>query len=319
MTAYEVLKNLEDMNEHNRLKEIESMLLKADFHPSDLIKGKKGQTVLYYICDKCDIVMGVIRNSNIADRDDCFFIDKELYENTIKKVPATVSRIQEKQRVSFKLYATSYKLTDKGESICCALHQYVKLSELQQKESEHALIGNREQIDVDHIYCNPRINTAEALRVGTHRENLINRKKFGSNKCNKGCYFKVSSSYIKDSDRMEYILDGYKFKKKSSKNGTQAEDMVSPKFQIREKWREAVINFDRKLASEYVYNPLRDFSNTLYVYVLWKVLKKITDKDVDAYQADYFYRMAEEKQDRTIQDIVYKYDLKKYQVEQGKN
>lgn len=258
MSNVNVLRVLEGLNLTGQVEMLVDMLEQNGFSHTKVKSRKKTVNDFYYSEDS-DIVLCVISHKN---DDFCSYVllDKDLYMTEFQGIKRLIS-FNERNDKKMKVLVHGQGYSNK------VLHRL-------------AMHTTDRQVQVDHISHNTHINIKEYLRPCIAQENMFNQR-FYSTVNIENFSFSAPDKVINIDDRLSLARAGFEFYKHR---------VYSPSYKSLSEVYEAVGEFEDKFLKEFRYNPFKDFSETWYVLVLWKMLHLIDETEVVDYQRDYFKR-----------------------------
>ena len=286
MRNLEVLRSFEGLELFKQIDKLEKMLEKADFNAKEVVSNK-GNTNIFYSKDGVDTVLVVIyckRDNTVAYA----VIDKDVYDNEFKGTDK-VLMLKRRADNKYKIICSS------GGWNNASLH--------------HIVMGKVDGVQIDHITHNTFINTRECLRPCYAQENAFN-KPFYSTVSEDGLSFRIRDKVIDIPQRQALADLGYRFSGKY---------IYSPKFGSEAELYAEIKRVETRYLMNYRYNPVIDYRDTWYAYVLYKMLGLVTKEELDAYVVGYFRRNPNKKMGihtddsknvPTFADIVKYYQLK---------
>ena len=258
MKNLEVLRNIEGMELQGQIEAVVDMLEDADFQHIRNV-SRRNTVNDFYFADGCNTVLCVVTHKT---DDFCQYVllDKTVFDVEFKDTNRTMS-FSERHDKSMKVLVYG-----KGYSNM-PLHKL-------------ALKVVTDDMQIDHQSHNTYINTSDFLRVCIAQENRFNQRYYSKiDKDDKS--FSVPDKVVDIKERMALASAGFRF---------DDDRIYSPSYKSFDELYKAVDKFESKYLKEFRYNPFRDFSETWYVVVLWKMLGLIDEVEVADYQRDFFKR-----------------------------
>ncbi|MCM1217793.1 MAG: hypothetical protein NC548_25155 [Lachnospiraceae bacterium] len=227
----ELLKSFEGLSEQEKVDKIDGILEEEGIKPV-VITSHHGRKMAYYVGEDTVFAAATLPNGRGVS---FTLIDRCTYDKHLADENSSfcfVSRRAGDAKV--RVYAREYTGIE--------LHQLVM------KDAGYDLAGK----SVDHKFHHPQINTADALRVCTNRDNRGN-----SRYLNRRAMQELKRKDCDDWDERVY---------------------------------KAITDSEKQRFGDYAYNPLTDFTDTWYGFVLYKMLRWGTLKDLEDYNRSYFIK-----------------------------
>lgn len=261
-----VLRSFEEQSLFKQLCEVEKMLKKADFTEDEVVSNK-GNYNYVFSKDGVDVVFVIIFSSR-KNTVSYTILDKDVYENVFRN-KGIVLVPQERNAGDYKIVYHSAGKDSEVKKMNVVLHSTV--------------LGKVDGVQVDHISHNPFINTREMLRMCNTQQNAFNKPCYTTILEN-GVSFKVPDK-LNETQREELKQLGYSFKVCGRTNC-----IYSPEFKTEEEMYAEINRLETLMLGEFRYNPVNDYRETWYAYVLYKMLGLVTKEELDAYVVGYFRR-----------------------------
>lgn len=235
-----LIKNIERKQFFEQMIAITDSLVAAGYQEVHRVRkhGKKNVENIYYVGEKYVFIVIYNRATNIMGYS---LVDYDFYKSVIEIDETVICNIMERTM-------QDYKVVLRNKEYCNA--------------SIHRLIINCEDKQVDHISHVAFINIAEYLRTCTDQENKLNRK-FYSKVADDKKSFSIPATIFSSEDKI--CLTGKGFRVIKNK-------IFSPEYTTTREMYDALNKFETKYLGEFRYNPLIDFSETWYAFVINKCL-----------------------------------------------
>jgi hypothetical protein len=251
------LKSLEGYDDGGKVEhiadELEAQGFKADIRRRK--RGKKNIFNVFYTRDDVDAVFVVIYNVN-EGKFHYTVLDYAIYKKYIKDDEEVILNRVQRTMGDFKIVLSSNKYVN------VALHRLV-FDDLKDGEM------------IDHVTHSACINTRECLRRCNNMENCRNKKFYSDVVC---LHFSVNKSLVDKAEKAKLIKAGFE---------GDGRRLYSPDYKTQNELYTALADFENKYLGKFRYNPLNDFTETWYAYLVYKMLGYITAKDLEDYNRDF--------------------------------
>jgi len=261
MKAFELMKKFEGIEVNKQIAKMEALAVEHGFSKEVHISRNSKIESTFYYSNNSDKVLVITRHP-AYEKPFYTVIDKDVYEEYFKGTNRAVSLKTKKNK--------------KNEIIRIVPNYNVAGN----YPVHHLCMQPEEGEEIDHITHNLFINTKDTLRKCVASENSMN-KCFYSRVSEKKLVFDVNDWLIDIDSRMMLVNKGYRFK------GGKTPRIISPKFASMDALYAELNWFENKFLKKFRYNPLIDYSNTWYVYVLNKVIGIVSDMEASEYMRQY--------------------------------
>lgn len=254
-----IIKGFEGLSEEGKISLMEGILAGESFH-LDKRLGRCGLENHFYSKEGADGVFCSITGGR-SNQAMISVMDRDTYESHFRGTEAKDSRVlcpKERNNRDFKVVCHS------GGCNNMTLH--------------HMVTGCLESGQaVDHMTHHLGINIRDYIRVCSPQENNFN-KKYYSKVSDDGLSFSMPDKTSSADERKALKNKGYTI------SGGR---LCSPKFSTKAEMYAELNRLEGVYLKEFRYNPLIDFKETWYAFVLCKVLGIISEEEMKAYNRIY--------------------------------
>lgn len=254
------LMSFEQKDLFNQIDALEK-LLEADGFEVEKVRSRFGYHNYYYSKEGCELVYCTLYHEK--KNEVCYTVfDKDVYDKWFRGT-GRVLTFESRNDGKTKIICSSYPFNNTD------LHAIVA----------GAVGMDKSTYQADHISHNVLINTREMLRYCTTQQNNFNKE------CYSSCFedvlcFKIRNKFA-ENEVKELKAKGYKLK---------GDYLYSPEFETESEMYGEIERIERMFMQDYRYNPVVDYSDTWYAYVLHKMLGLISKAELDAYNKDFMRR-----------------------------
>ena len=258
-SKYDLLKGFEGAGQEEAIiGQITSMLANAGF--TYVVATSRGNASYYFTKGDCDYVFVMIENGRTKTVD-FTVIDMDTYKEYFAGKNRTLN---------------TKRRTDGSVKIICNCGGFNNMP------IHRLVVGAEAGVSVDHISHNTRLNVAELLRECVAEENNINKPMYC--KVNElDSSFSIINTLIDIKESQNLANRGYKVR-------IGRKRIYSPVFATKKDMYDEIQRIETAYLGEYRYNPLVDFSDTWYAWVLSNMTNTITQDELEEYQRDYMKR-----------------------------